>query len=509
MEELNSLFHGFSVILTPMNILLMFVGIILGVLIGVLPGLGGANGVAILLPLTFTMSPTSAIIMLSCIYWGALFGGAITSILFNIPGEPWSVATTFDGYPMAQQGKAGEALTTAFTSSFIGAFVAVVMITFMAPLVAKFALKFGPAEYFAVYLLTFCSFVGMGKGSPFKILASMAIGFALAAVGMDTVTGQLRLTFDIPDLMRGFDFLIGVIGLFGIGEILQSMEEGLEFKGKSGKIDSKIVLATWKKLPRYWMTSMRSSLVGIWMGITPGGATPASFMSYGLAKKMSKSGANFGKGEMEGVIAPETAAHAAGTAALLPMLALGIPGSPTAAVLLGGLLIWGLQPGPLLFVEQKDFVWGLIASMYLGNLVGLIVVLSTVPLFASILRIPFSIIAPVIIVICAIGAYTVHSAMLDIWLMLFFGVMGYMFKKLDYPLAPLVLALVLGDKAEDSFRQAMLVSQGEVGILWSNPLVGTISTLAIILLLWPLISKLIAKVRPPKKNEFAAEQPVD
>ena len=509
MEELNALFHGFNVILTPMNILLMFVGIILGVLIGVLPGLGGANGVAILLPLTFTMSPTSAIIMLSCIYWGALFGGAITSILFNIPGEPWSVATTFDGYPMAQQGKAGEALTTAFTSSFIGAFLAVVMITFLAPLVAKFALKFGPAEYFAVYLLTFCSFVGMGKGSPFKILASMAIGFSLAAVGMDTVTGQLRLTFGFPELMRGFDFLIGVIGLFGIGEILQSMEEGLEFKGKSGKIDSKIVLATWKKLPQYWMTSIRSSLVGIWMGITPGGATPASFMSYGLAKKMSKTGSNFGKGEMEGVIAPETAAHAAGTAALLPMLALGIPGSPTAAVLLGGLLIWGLQPGPLLFVEQKDFVWGLIASMYLGNLVGLIVVLSTVPLFASILRIPFAIIAPVIIVICAIGAYTVHSAMLDIWFMLFFGVMGYLFKKLDYPLAPLVLALVLGDKAEDSFRQAMLVSQGEVGILWSNPLVGTISTLAILLLVWPLISKLIAKVRPQKANEFKEEQPVD
>jgi putative tricarboxylic transport membrane protein len=509
MEELNALFHGFSVILTPMNMLLMFVGIILGVLIGVLPGLGGANGVAILLPLTFTMSPTSAIIMLSCIYWGALFGGAITSILFNIPGEPWSVATTFDGYPMAQQGRAGEALTAAFTSSFIGAFVAVVMITFMAPLVAKFALKFGPPEYFAVYLLTFCSFVGMGKGSPFKILASMAIGFALAAVGMDTVTGQLRLTFGIPDLMRGFDFLIGVIGLFGIGEILLSMEEGLQFSGKSGKIDAKIVLQTWKKLPKYWMTSVRSSLIGIWMGITPGGATPASFMSYGLAKKVSKDGAKFGSGQIEGVIAPETAAHAAGTSALLPMLALGIPGSPTAAVLLGGLLIWGLQPGPLLFVEQKDFVWGLIASMYLGNLVGLIVVLSTVPLFASILRIPFSIIAPVIIVICAIGAYTVHGAMLDIWFMMLFGVMGYLFKKLDYPLAPLVLALVLGDKAEDSFRQAMLVSQGEVGILWSNPLVGTISTLAILLLVWPLISKLIAKVRPPKVNEFKEEQPVD
>ncbi|GGC15782.1 tricarboxylate transporter [Oxalicibacterium flavum] len=503
MDEISALFHGFAVIFTPANFLLMVIGIVLGVLIGVLPGLGGANGVAILLPLTFTMSPTSAIIMLSCIYWGALFGGAITSVLFNIPGEPWSVATTFDGYPMAQKGHAGEALTGAFTSSFIGAFLAVVMITFMAPLVAKFALRFGPPEFFSVYLLTFCSFVGMGKGSPFKVLASMALGFALAAVGMDTVTGQLRLTFGFEELMRGFDFLIAVIGLFGIGEILLSMEEGLAFSGKSAKIDPKVVFQTWKKLPKYWVTSLRSALVGMWMGVTPGGATPASFMAYGLAKKMSRNGNNYGKGELEGIVAPETAAHAAGTAALLPMLALGIPGSPTAAVLLGGLLIWGLQPGPLLFVEQKDFVWGLIASMYLGNLVGLLVVLTTVPLFASILRIPFSIIAPVIIVICAIGAYTVGNATFDIWLMIVFGVVGYLFKKLDYPLAPMVLALVLGDKAEDSFRQAMLVSQGDVMVMFSNPLVGTITTLALVMLLWPLISRLIAMVRPPKKDEFA------
>jgi putative tricarboxylic transport membrane protein len=510
MDALNSLLHGFYVVLTPVNIGLMFVGITLGVLIGVLPGLGGANGVAILLPLTFTMSPTSAIVMLSCIYWGALFGGAITSVLFNIPGEPWSVATTFDGYPLAQKGQAGQALTAAFTSSFFGALVAVLMITFLAPLVAKFALRFGAPEFFSVYLLTFCSFVGMGRGSPFKVLVSMAIGFALAAVGMDTVTGQLRMTFGQAELMRGFDFLIAVIGLFGIGEILLSMEEGLAFSGKAARINPKVVWETWKLLPRFWMTSVRSALVGIWMGVTPGGATPASFMSYGLAKKMSRNGAKFGTGEIEGVVAPETAAHAAGTSALLPMLALGIPGSPTAAVLLGGLLIWGLQPGPLLFVEQKDFVWGLIASMYLGNIAGLIVVLTTVPLFASILRIPFSIIAPVIIVICAIGAYTVHNAMLDVWFMLGFGLMGYLFKKLDYPLAPLVLALVLGDKAEDSFRQAMLVSQGDVWIMWSNPLVGTITTLALLLLLWPLIARLISLVRRPRKiDPMLAEQPVD
>jgi putative tricarboxylic transport membrane protein len=509
MDEINSLFHGFSVVLTPMNFLLMVIGITLGVLIGVLPGLGGANGVAILLPLTFSMSPTSAIIMLSCLYWGALFGGAITSVLFNIPGEPWSVATTFDGYPMAQKGHAGAALTAAFTSSFVGAFFAVVMITFLAPLVAKFALRFGAPEFFSVYLLTFCSFVGMGKGAPMKILASMALGFALACVGMDTVTGQLRLTFGFEEFMRGFDFLIAVIGLFGIGEILLSMEEGLAFSGKSAKIDPKIVLQTWKQLPKFWVTSLRSAVVGIWMGITPGGATPASFMSYGLAKKMSKTGSKFGTGEIEGVVAPETAAHAAGTAALLPMLALGIPGSPTAAVLLGGLLIWGLQPGPLLFTEQHDFVWGLIASMYLGNLVGLGVVLTTVPLFASILRIPFAIIAPVIVVICGIGAYTVNNAMFDIWLMLVFGVIGYLFKKLDYPLAPMVLALVLGKNAEDAFRQAMLSSQGNVSVMFSNGLVGSITTLALVMLLWPLISKIIAKIRPPKVDEFAAERGVD
>ncbi|MEY4597894.1 MAG: hypothetical protein RLZZ445_691 [Pseudomonadota bacterium] len=495
MEEINALFHGFSVALTPFNLLLMFIGVTLGVLIGVLPGLGGANGIAILLPLTFTMPPTSAVIMLSCIYWGALFGGAITSILFNIPGEPWSVATTFDGYPMAQQGKAGEALTTAFTSSFIGAFFAIVMITFLAPLVAKFALQFGPPEFFAVFFLTFCSFIGMGKEPPFKILVAMMLGFALAAVGIDTVTGQLRLIFGWHELMRGFDFLIAVIGLFGIGEILLSMEEGLSFSGRTAKINTRIVIETWKKLPKYWMTSLRSCVIGCWMGITPGGATPASFMSYGIAKRMSPDGAKFGTGQAEGVIAPETAAHAAGTAALLPMLSLGIPGSPTAAVLLGGLLIWGLQPGPLLFVEQKDFVWGLIASMYLGNIAGLIIVLTCVPLFAAILRVPFSIIAPVIVVICAIGAYTVHNAMLDIWLMLLFGVMGYAFKKLSYPLAPLVLALVLGDQAEGAFRQAMLMSQGDMRIFFSNWLVGSIMGLGLLMLVWPVLGKLVAQLR--------------
>ena len=294
-------------------------------------------------------------------------------------------------------------------------------------------------------------------------------------------------TIEKQVLLKGFDFLIAVIGLFGIGEILLTMEEGLAFKGKSAKLNPKVVWETWKTLPRYWLTFIRSTAIGCWMGITPGGATPASFMSYGIAQRMSKDPESFGKGQIEGVLAPETAAHAAGTSALLPMLTLGIPGSPTAAVLLGGLMIWGLQPGPMLFVEHKDFVWGLIASMYLGNIVGLLVVLTTVPYWAAFLRIPFSVIAPVIVVICAIGAYTVHSSMFDVVMMMVFGVVGYLFKKLKYPMAPLVLALVLGDMAEASFRQSMLLSQGDVSIFWSNKLVGGIAGLAMVMLIWPLL----------------------
>jgi putative tricarboxylic transport membrane protein len=426
-----------------------------------------------------------------------LFGGAITFILFNIPGEPWSVATTFDGYPMAQQGRAGEALVGAFTSSFVGALFAVLMITFLAPYLARFALQFGPAEFFAVQFLTFCSFIGMGKEPPAKILCSMMLGFALAAVGLDSVTGQLRLTFGSMELLKGFNFLVAVIGLFGIGEILLTMEERLAFKGKSARLTMRMVLATWAGMPRYWLTYLRSCLVGCWMGITPGGATPASFMAYGLARRLARRPEAFGKGEIAGVIAPETAAHAAGISALLPMLTLGIPGSPTAAVLLGGLLIWGLQPGPLLFTEQKEFVWGLIASMYLGNVVGLVVVLLTLPLFAAILRIPFSIIVPVILLVCAVGAYTVNNALVDLSVMLVFGVVGYLFKKLDYPLAPMVLALVLGDMAESSFRQSMLLSQGSIVIFWANPLVAAIMALAMLLLFWPLYAFLRDRRRQP------------
>ena len=498
---IENLLLGFHIAITPYNLFVSVVGITLGTIIGVLPGLGGANGVAILLPLTFTMPPTSAIILLTSLYWGALFGGAITSILFNIPGEPWSVATTFDGYPLARQGKGGQALTAAFTSSFVGALFSIVLITFFAPLLAEIALKFGPPEFFAIQLLTFSSFVGLGGGNPLKSLVSILLGFILAAVGFDIVTGQLRMTFGFVDLMKGFDFIVAVIGLFGIGEILLSVEEGLSFKGVRTGMNLRVVLDTWRILPRYARTFVRGAFIGFWMGFKPGGATPASFMSYAFAKRFARNPERFGKGELEGVVAPETAAHAAGVAAMLPMLTLGIPGSPTAAVMLGGLIIWGLQPGPLLFTEKPDFVWGLIASMYLGNLVGLAVVLTCVPLFAAILRIPFSIIAPIILVFCAIGAYSVHNSTFDVIMMLVFGVIGYVMKKCNYPLAPMVLAIVLGDRAEEAFRQSLLGSQGSVAVFWSNGLVGSIMALGLIALSWPLIHEGSTRLRarPPRR----------
>jgi putative tricarboxylic transport membrane protein len=288
--------------------------------------------------------------------------------------------------------------------------------------------------------------------------------------------------------MKGFDFIVAVIGLFGIGEILLTMEEGLSFKGAAAKVNPRVVWETWKELPRYYRTFLRGAFIGFWMGFKPGGATPASFMSYAFAKRFSKHPERFGHGEIEGVVAPETAAHAAGGASLLPMITLGIPGSPTAAVMLGGLIIWGLQPGPMLFREKPDFVWGLIASMYTGNVIGVLMVLAFVPLFAAILRIPFAILTPVIVAVCAVGAYSVHSSMVDVWYMVLFGVVGYVFKKLDYPLAPLVLALVLGDLAENALRQSLIMSQGSFLIFFTRPIAGAISAVALFFFLLPVIT---------------------
>ena len=496
MENFSNLLDGFTIAFSFYHLALMAAGVLLGILVGVLPGLGAPNGVSLLLPLTFTMDPISAIILLTSMYWGALFGGSTTSILFNIPGEPSSVATTFDGYPMARQGHATNALTLAFVSAGTGALFGVVVITVLSGWVTQFALQFSSPEYFAVFLLTFSSFIGMGSNSPFKALVSMMLGFAFATVGMDGISGNVRLTFGFPELVKGISFLVAVIGLFGLGELLQTMEEGLRFDGIHARIQVRDVFKTVASMPRHWVTLLRSALVGCWMGITPGGPTAASFMSYGLAKRFSRNKANFGKGEPAGVVAPETADHSAGTCAILPMLALGVPGSATAAVMMGGLMIWGLTPGPMLFIERPDFVWSTIASMYLGNVIAVILVLATVPFFAAILRIPFAIIGPMIVAVCFIGAYTISGARLDLWFALPFGVLGYIFKKLDYPIAPLVLAMVLGDKAEDAFRQSMIMSKGSLSIFWTNStLVAVLMSLALMLLMWPAVSALIQRLR--------------
>ena len=489
MIDLGPLAHGFATALTPYHLGLMAGGVLLGILVGVLPGLGAPNGVTLLMPLTFSMDPISGIIVLSSMYWGALFGGSTTSILFNIPGEPSSVATTFDGYPLAKQGRATEALATAFMSAGFGALAGVVVVTLIANSIAGIALKFSSPEYFAVYLLAFCSFVGMGGSHPVKTASSLLLGLALAAVGFDTVSGEVRLTFGSTDLVRGIPFLVAVIGLFGIGEILVTVEQGLRFEGVHARVGLRDVWTSVRQMPRYAWPLLRSTLIGCWMGITPGGPTAASFMSYGIARRFSRRQANFGHGEIEGVVSPEAADHSAGVSALLPMLALGVPGSATAAVMMGGLMIWGLQPGPLLFVEQKEFVWGLIASMYVANVVAVVLVLATVPFFASVLRIPFSIIGPLIIVTCLTGAYTIANSMFDVVLALGFGVVGYVFKKLDYPVAPLVLALVLGDRAEVAFRQSMILSGGSLTVFWSTPIAATLATLAIVIALSPFATR--------------------
>jgi putative tricarboxylic transport membrane protein len=485
MGNFDLLLHGFSIAITPMHLILMTAGVLLGLVVGVLPGLGAPNGVSLLIPLTFGLDPTAAIILLSSMYWGALFGGSTTSILFNIPGEPSSVATTFDGYPMAQAGQPTRALTLAFMSAGIGALIGVLVITLLAGWASNFALRFGAPEYFAVYFLAFSAFIGMGSAAPMKTLVSLATGLLLASVGMDNVTGEIRLTFGFNELLSGISFLVVVIGLFGIGELLATVQEGLRFRGVASRIDLRDVIRTIAELPRYWATTLRSAAIGVWMGITPGGPTAASFMSYGIALQASRKGAPFGTGRPEGIVAPETADHSAGTCAMLPMLALGVPSSATAAVMMGGLMIWGLTPGPMLFANQPDFVWGLIASMYVSNIVGVVLVLLTVPMFAALLRIPFAIIGPMIVVICFVGAYTVANSTFDLWLVLLFGLIGYLFNRLDYPLAPLVLAMVLGHKAENAFHQSMVLSDGSLGIFFSNALVSSIMGLALALLILP------------------------
>jgi putative tricarboxylic transport membrane protein len=489
METLNLLLDGFAISLQPINLAIIIAGVTVGLFIGAMPGLGSINGVAILLPVTFIVPPTSAIIFLAAIYYGAMYGGAISSVMLGIPGASTAVATTFDGRPMALQGKADYALIAAATASFVGGTISVILFTLFAPPLAEVALAFGPPEEFALMILAFATFIGLGGDDIPKTFFSISIGLVMSAVGLDIVSGEPRLIFnDLPGFFHGINFLVLAIGIYGIGEMLWVIETS---KGKAVLSEATVSLSrtldALKMLTKSWKTMLMGSFLGYFVGILPAaGATPGSLMSYGVAKTLAKDPQSYGKGNIDGVVAPEAANNAASTGSMLPMLTLGIPGSPTTAILLGGMVIWGLEPGPMLFVEHKDFVWGLIASLYSANLFALIINIMFIPIFIWVLRMPFTVLAPIIFVLCIIGGYAPTKSLHDVWLMLIFGVVAYLMRKLDYPMAPAVLAIVLGPLAERSMRQSLIGSHGDFTIFIDRPISGTLMVIAFALFLAPV-----------------------
>ncbi|HEY8475285.1 MAG TPA: tripartite tricarboxylate transporter permease [Chloroflexota bacterium] len=498
MDPISGLSLGFQQVFDPANLAFLLLGVVLGLVVGVLPGLGATSGVAILLPVTVFIAPNAAVMLLAGIYWGALFGGVVTSILFNIPGEPWTVALVFDGHPLAKMGKAGLALTTAFVASFISAWIANLLFTFFAVPLAEFALRFGPPEIFAIMLLAFGTFVGLGGESAVKTIIMMAAGFLLASVGLDIVTGQPRLTFGSIDLLEGFNFVPVTIGLFGLGEILASADEAgkVQLERIKARLGLSDLVESIREHGRRVKLFVVTTLIGFWVGVMPGtGATPASFMGYGLARQYSKNPERFGKGAIEGVIAPQAGANAAGVGSILPMITLGVPGSPTAAVIMAGLFIWGLTPGPRLFIDKPDFVWGLIASLYVAHTATFLLCLLAVPALAALMRIPYALLTPLIVALSILGAYAINNSMFHVWLVLIFGVLGYLFKKLKYPIAPLVVALVLGDPTESALRQTLIMSGGSLDILFTRPLSGPLTVLALLLFLLPAIRLAVRHVQ--------------
>jgi putative tricarboxylic transport membrane protein len=490
MEVLSLLADGFATSLSPFNLLIVIIGVTAGLFIGAMPGLGSVNGVAIVLPLTFIVPPSSAIILLAAIYYGAMYGGAVSSILLGIPGASTAVATTFDGRPMAQKGQAGLALIAAAVASFVGGTISVILFTLFAAPLADIALSFGPAEEFALVLLAFTTFVGLGGDDALKTIIMICLGLALSTVGLDLISGQPRLIFgDMPGFYSGISFLVLAIGTYGLGEILYTIETSKTApKVTNARITFAELSAGLKRMNSLWKTMSLGSLLGFFVGMLPAaGATPAALMSYGIAKQTSKTSDTFGKGNIEGVAAPETANNAASTGSLLPMLTLGIPGSPTTALLLGGMVMWGLVPGPMLFIEQPDFVWGLISSLYTANFAAVAVNIALIPVFVWALRMPFTVLCALVVVLCIVGGFAPSQKMHDVWLIFAFGVGGYLLRKADYPLAPLVLALVLGPLMEKSFRQTLIAEQGNILAFVERPLSATFIVLAILFFVMPFV----------------------
>ncbi|MEM8803411.1 MAG: tripartite tricarboxylate transporter permease [Pseudomonadota bacterium] len=484
----NGLLQAFE----PLNLFMIFAGCLAGLFVGCMPGLGSVNGVAILLPVTFLVPPTAAIIFLAALYYGAMYGGAISSITLGIPGASTAVATVFDGRPMAQRGEADKALMAAAIASFIGGTVSIVLFTLFAPPLAAFALKFGPQEEFALMLLAFATFIGLGGDDIPKTIFSILLGLVMAAIGFDIISGQPRMIFfDMVEFQRGIGFLVLAIGIYGIGEMLWTLES------TKGQVQMHSVNITWARMKEnfrqikdYINSTWIGSVLGFFVGTLPAaGATPASLMSYGLSKTFSKDPDSFGRGNVAGVAAPEAANNAASTGSMLPMITLGIPGSPTTAILLGGMIIWGLRPGPLLFTESPDFVWGLIGSMYIANVATVLLNIALIPIFIRVLAMPFTLLTPIIFMLCVLGVFATTDRMFDTWIMLILGVGGYLMRKLNYPVAPAVLAIVLGPLAERSLRQSLISSQGDVTTFITRPISLTCVILALLLVSYPLIQR--------------------
>lgn len=481
MDLLSNLSLGFSQALTLQNLLYCFIGALVGTIIGVLPGIGAVVGISILLPITFGMSPTSAVIMLAGIYYGATYGGSTCSILVNAPGEASAVVTCLDGYQMAKQGRAKAALATSAIGSFFAGTLATVATMLLAVPISRAGLRFAPPEYFALMLLAMTMVGTLTAESPLKGLFTTLVGLLLAMVGMDLQTGQVRFAFGLAELIEGIDFIVVAIGMFAVAEVLIQAEQiwllGLQ---KREQITGRYWI-TVRELKESFMPYCRGTVLGFLIGVLPGvGATTASFLSYALEKRVSKHPEKFGKGAIEGVAGPEAANNAAAQGALVPLLTLGIPGSATTAVMLGAFMIYGVQPGPLLFRNNPEFVWAIIASLYIGNVILLILNLPLVNIFAKLLDLPAALLYSMVLTFCTVGVYSMRFAVFDVFLMIVFGIIGYFMRKHHYPAAPLLLALVLGDMMEQALRRSLTLSNGDWSIFFTRPISLVILIVAIL-----------------------------
>ncbi len=490
MDILTGMMQGFAVALEPLNLFWCFVGVLLGTVIGIMPGLGPPATIAMLLPLTFQMNPTSAIIMLAGIYYGAKYGGSTTSILLNVPGESASVVTCLDGYQMARKGRAGAALGIAAIASFIAGTFGVLALMLVAPPLAKFALSFSSPEYFALMALGLAMVVLLAGRSMIKALLAMLVGLWIAGMGTDLFTATSRFTFGNSELLDGIDFVVVAIGIFALGEVLGNMESRVEAQALPVPRGLRNLLPTREELKACRFAFVNGSVIGFLIGVLPGaGSTIASFISYGIEKAVSKHPEKFGTGVPEGVAAPEGANNSETGGALVPLLTLGIPGSGTTAILLAAFILWGLKPGPLMIQDNPTLFWGLVASMYVGNVMLLILNLPLIPLFAQILKLRVYVLYPIIFGISIVGVYSVSGSLFDVWMLAVFGLLGYGMRKLDYPSAPLILGLVLGDSMERALRQSLMMSQGDLSILVSRPISAVMLVLAVIILIVPLFRK--------------------